>query len=100
MAKREGGEEPVRAWKEHKLKFSSFLSKVEVLSVDCCLMHKKVDHIVSFLGIALYHLGMEQLATSGSSRPARGRNAGAPPMGSSMEEMQQTKGRGLSGIGA
>ena len=100
LAKREGDEEPVRAWKEHNAEWSKILNKVEALSADCRLMHRRVDQIVSFLGIALYHPGMEQLATGGSGRHARGRNAGAPPMGSSMEAMQQTKGHGLSGIRA
>ena len=61
LAKREGDEEPVRAWKEHNVE----CSKVKALSVNYHLMHRKVDHIVSFLGIVLYHPGMEQLATEG-----------------------------------
>ena len=92
--------EPVRAWKEHNAECSKILSKVKALSADRRLMHRKVDQIASYLGIVLYHPGMEQLATGGSGRHTIGRNVGAPPMGSSMEAMQQTKVRGLSGIQA
>ena len=43
LAKREGDEEPERAWKEHNAECSKILSKVKYLSVDCHLMHRKVD---------------------------------------------------------
>ena len=74
LAKKEGDEEPVKAWKEHNDECRDILSKVEALSADCRLMHRKVDQIASCLGIALYHLGMEQHSVGGSGRRASGRN--------------------------
>ena len=74
MAKKEGDEEPVKAWKEHNEECQDIRSRVEALSSDCHLMHRKVDQIASCLGIALYHPGMEQHSVGGPRRHTSGRN--------------------------
>ena len=43
LVKKEGDEELVRAWKEHNDECRRILSKVEAISVDLYLMHRKVD---------------------------------------------------------
>ena len=43
MAKKEGDEELIKAWKEHNDECQDIHSKVESLSVDCRLMHQRVD---------------------------------------------------------
>ena len=60
MMEKEGDEEPVKAWKEHNEECQDIRSKVEALSSDCHIMHRKVDQIASCLGITLYHPGMER----------------------------------------
>ena len=53
LMKKEGDEDPVKDWKEHNKEWRNILSKVEALSADCHLMHRKVDQIASCLGITL-----------------------------------------------
>ena len=61
-------------------------------------MHRKVDQIASYLGISLYHPGMEQLSSGGSGRRVHRRNVGVPPLESSMGAMQQSNDHGMSGV--
>ena len=65
MAKKEGGEEPIKAWKEHNEECQDMCRKLKALNSDCHLMHQKVDQIASCLGIALYYLGMEHHVEGG-----------------------------------
>ena len=53
LVKKEGDEDPVKDWKEHNKEWRNILSKLEAISVDCRLMHRKVDQIASCLGITL-----------------------------------------------
>ena len=85
LAKKEGDEDLVKSWKEHNEECKNILDEVEALSMDCRLMHRKVDQIASCLGIALYYPRMEQITSGGSGRRASRRNAGAPPMEHNVE---------------
>ena len=76
MEKKEGDEEPIKAWKEHNEECWDMSRNLESLSSDCHLMHQKVDQIASCLGIALYYLGMEHHVEGGSGRRASRRSIG------------------------
>ena len=81
-AKKEGDMEPVKAWKEHNEECQAINKKIDTLSSDFHLMHRKVDQISTRLGIALYHPEMEQQMVGGSNRHAGGRsndNTGVAP---------------------
>ena len=54
----EGDETPVQTWKEHHAEGREVIRKLNDQSVDCHLMHRKVDQIAKGLGIVLYHSGM------------------------------------------
>ena len=57
VAKLEGDEEPIRAWKEH--------------NADCHLMHRKIDLMASHMGIQFFHPGSTQAKLGGLSRKVK-----------------------------
>ena len=65
VEKKEGDAEPNRAWKEHNEDYRAMSKKTDTASVDCRLMHHKVDQISTHLGITLYHPKMEQQVDGG-----------------------------------
>ena len=74
MEKKEGDEEPIKAWKEHNEECQNMQRKLESLSSYFHLMHRKVDQITSCMGIALYYPEMELHVEGGSGCRVSGRS--------------------------
>ena len=74
VEKKEGDSKPSKALKEQNKECRTMGKKIESLSVDCKLMHLKVDQIASHVGISLYSPDLEQRANGGLNRRVEGRH--------------------------